>query len=74
MDSKEYNDAGSKYDLPFGAQYLVEPASLIMSPVEDWKWKSQNSEIERILRISGSLSGTTGTGPTIREDERRDEM
>lgn len=54
--------------LPFGAQYLEEPR--VDRPGEIYKWNWKPSVSIYLGNKSASFPGTTGTGPTAKEDER----
>ena len=70
---KSYTDKIEKVT-PFGAQYLTKAAKLGVKPVREWNWEPANGDLEQMIEIMGSIGGTTGTGPRMREDEIRDEM
>jgi hypothetical protein len=57
---------------PFG-KYLEPAYTAEAGSVESWNWKPVVWARLDLLSISGSIPGTTGTGPTAREDERREE-
>ena len=60
--------------VPFGAQYLTRVSISDLRPIREWNWEPANEDLGRIIEVTGTINGTTGTGPTIREDEIRDEM
>lgn len=54
--------------LPFGAQYLERPK--VDAPGEVYKWNWRPSVFVYLDKETASWPGTTGTGPTAKEDER----
>ena len=55
--------------IPFGAQYFVKSRIDSPGPLERWSWKPKY-KFTLTTEESASWPGTTGTGPTAREDER----
>jgi len=55
-------------ELPFGVQYLEKPK--IDKPGEVYRWNWQPSVPVYLKSETASWPGTTGTGPTAKEDER----
>ncbi len=55
---------------PFGAQYLSEPRVNNPGPVGGWSCKPKKEGLELTAEETASWPGITGTGPTMREDER----
>jgi hypothetical protein len=54
---------------PFGAQYFTESRVDSPGPVRTWSWQPANNLVLD-AEESASWPGTTGTGPTAKEDER----
>lgn len=70
MESYNPKTLDTKSKMPFGAQYLTEPKTNNPGPIKNWSWKPKKEGLELNIEKNASWPATTGTGPTMREDER----